>query len=135
MWRRIRIYLIGVSLGCILAWALLIRDRSDNTFNFWLPEERILTEIREDSNFVFPEKQMCYYECYGFNSIDLEYFLTNADVDFAKSKPRETPRLYFITGEIEQKGQLTLEVLFSDSAKWVHSVTSDSQANKTCNCE
>jgi len=122
-------------MGCILAWALLIRDRSDNTFNFWLPEERILTEIREDSNFVFPKKQKCLYQCYGYNSIDWEYFLSNADVDFAKSKPRQSPRLYHVTTEIENKGQLTVEVMFSDSAKWVRTVTASDQSEKDCNCE
>ncbi len=135
MWRRIRIYLIGVGLGCILAWALLIRDRSDNTFNFWLPEERILTELREDSTFTFEGKQKCLYECYGFNSIDWEYFVKNADVDFSKSTPRETPKMYFLTAEIENKGTLNLEVIFEDSAKWVRTVTADKKSELDCHCE
>tara|TARA_Y100000782_G_scaffold110592_1_gene137280 strand:+ start:24943 stop:25350 length:408 start_codon:yes stop_codon:yes gene_type:complete len=135
MWRRVRIYLIGVALGCLLVWAMLIRDRSDNTFDFWLPGERILTAIQEDSVLVFPPKLKCEYECYGYNSIDWEYFVKNADVDFSKSKTHQEPKIYFLSSDIERKGKLEIEIAFADSAKEIVSVKHIGEPEKTCNCE
>ena len=44
--RRFGYFLFGVGLGCLLVYALLIRDRD---FPAWLPEDRVLEELAVDS--------------------------------------------------------------------------------------
>lgn len=134
MWRRVRIYLFGVALGCVVVWALLIRDRSDRTFDFWLPEERVLEEIRSDSTFRFPAYEFCLFRCYGFNSLDWERFLQEADVDFSRSMPRQNPRIYFLTFNFKDKPTLNVEMAIADSSVAIRSLAADGRSPEECDC-
>ncbi len=96
MWRRIRIYLFGVVLGSIVVWAMILRNRNVDEYLRWTPGERILEEIRTDSNTVLPANFMCLLDCSELTTLDYKNLINKGSVDFKKSSPRETPRKYVV---------------------------------------
>ncbi len=131
MWRRVRIYFFGFALGIILVWALLVKDRETNHLTSWLPAERIMEEVRNDSNLTFAGSLRCMFECHNLTSLNWKQILEEGSVNFSESETQVVPRLYKITYE-DHNEHLAVLVEF-DSVKTVKSVAlNDKEAS--CDC-
>lgn len=90
-YRRLKIYLFGCGLGCIVVWATLIKDRDDRPS--WLPKGRIL-EFLAETDIAIDEKLKCELEC---NNIPIDFLKTDtvfwkhSDVNFKKSAVQRKP--------------------------------------------
>jgi hypothetical protein len=85
--RRLKIYLIGVVLGSLLSYFLLIRNRD---FTWWTPERQILMRLGV-YHLNWEPKTRCILSCFGKDS---SFFLTSLDsamVDFKRSNTQLKP--------------------------------------------
>jgi hypothetical protein len=78
--QRLGYFGIGIGLGCLIVYALLIRDRD---FPAWLPGDRVLEELAIDSVIVANDIQLPFAD-----SLLKEHIL-NSDVLFDESKVRD----------------------------------------------
>jgi len=131
MWRRVRIYFFGFALGIILVWALLVKDRETNHLTSWLPAERIMEEMRNDSNLAFTGSLRCMFECHNLNSLDWKQILNEGSVNFSESETQVVPRVYKITYQ-DRNEHLAVLVAF-DSVKTVKSVVLN-EKEASCDC-
>lgn len=95
---RLKYYLIGFGLGCIVVWATLYRN---NDRPSWLPEGRIL-EFLAKTEVIINNDLKCKLEC---NNIPLDFlnetFFQNASVDFKQSATQRKPcPEYHITSKL-----------------------------------
>jgi hypothetical protein len=92
--RRFGYFLFGVGLGCILVYALLIRDRE---FPSWLPEGRVLEELAADAVVVSESIIL------PFSDSLLPARILKCDVLFNESVVRDQPcKEYQLQSEIER---------------------------------
>ena len=92
--QRLGYFGFGVGLGCLIVYALLIKDRD---FPAWLPEDRVLEELAVDSIIVSPELGIKFPD-----SILIEKIL-ESDVLFRESVVRDTEcREYQLESEKER---------------------------------
>lgn len=77
---RFKFFAIGVGLGCLIVYGLLIRNRD---FPAWLPEDRVLEELAVDSVIIRDGVQLPFAD-----SLLSEHIL-NSDVLFDESKVRD----------------------------------------------
>lgn len=89
--RRLKIYLFGCGLGCIVVWATLFKDRDDRPS--WLPQGRIL-EFLAEADITVNEQLQCQLECHNIPPDFLKtdtVFWKHAEVDFDKSAVHREP--------------------------------------------
>lgn len=92
--QRLGYYGFGVGIGCLLVYALLIRDRD---FPAWTPEGRVLEELTMDTIFIAPGLNLELTDSVLREKID------NADVLFRKSIVRDEPcREYQLDSKTER---------------------------------
>jgi len=107
---RLRFYLIGFGLGCIMVWAMFYKD---NDRRLSTPQGRIFGFIEQVEQVYIEKKVTCQLTCYGIDKDFLDKdFLNEASVDFSKSKVKKTPCPdYFITSTLKdgQKVQIYIE--------------------------
>jgi hypothetical protein len=77
---RFKFFAIGVGLGCLIVYGLLIKDRD---FPAWLPGDRVLEELAVDSIIIGNDIQLPFAD-----SLLKEHIL-NSDVLFDESKVRD----------------------------------------------
>lgn len=77
---RFKFFAIGVGLGCLVVYGLLIRDRD---FPAWLPEDRVLEELAVDSIIIRDGVQLPFAD-----SLLAEHIL-DSDVIFDESSVRD----------------------------------------------
>ncbi len=126
MARRIRVYLVGVFLGCIMVYVFLIRGKNRD-FGFWLPQGRVMEELTT-KKLTFNAKATCQFACYQIDASAFQYDLKTADVNFSKSLVHEKPKKYLV--EFNQYNAWIL--MYKDS-----SVVSDIEVKQksASNCE
>ncbi len=98
---RLKYYLIGFGLGCVIVWATLYRN---NDRPSWLPEGRIL-EFLAKTEIIINDDLKCKLEC---NAIPVDFlnetFFKNATVDFKQSATQRKPcPEYQITSTLPNK--------------------------------
>jgi hypothetical protein len=92
--QRLSYFGFGVGLGCLIVYALLIRDRD---FPAWLPEDRVLEELAVDSIIISPELNL------NFTDSILKEKILDSDVLFRESVVRDKPcREYQLESEKER---------------------------------
>lgn len=92
--QRLGYFGFGVGLGCLIVYALLIRDRD---FPAWLPEDRVLEALAVDSIIVSPDLNLNFPD-----SILIEKIL-GSDVLFRESIVRDAEcREYQLESEVER---------------------------------
>ena len=77
---RLSYFAFGAGLGCLLVYALLIRDRE---FPAWLPEDRVIEELAVDSVVIAEGVQLPFSDSLLVAKIKL------SDVLFKESKVRD----------------------------------------------
>lgn len=80
--QRLGYYGFGVGIGCMLVYALLIRNRE---FPAWTPEGRVLEELTMDTIHIAPELNV------QFTDSVLRDKVKHADVRFRESIVRDEP--------------------------------------------
>lgn len=134
MWRRVRVYFIGLLLGCLVTWMMLLRDRNLDDYLKWTPNQRVLSEFSEDSLFVPSDAFWCHLQCQGFNSKDYRGLLDEGKVLFSESTPRQTPKMYRIEFETEKRGTLILDFEIGEEKKRIVQVRKEGEETPNCSC-
>jgi len=99
--RRLKLYGIGLGLGCLLAWALVWRNHSKGPA-LW-PAAKIRESIRERI-FTADANSLSQLNGLGLNAANLDAWIDSANVRIAKSEPRKEPRIYFLENPSETTG-------------------------------
>ena len=121
---RLSKYLVGVLIGLALSYIMF----SERGCMDWLPSERIKEDIRS-RGIMDTGEVACFLDCRGLSVSDLADLVTEGDINFGESSPRELPRRYFI----ESDGDIQSAIFeLNDSAATVVSVNF-TQA-KDCPC-
>lgn len=131
--RRLRIYGIGVGLGIMLSWALLLRHRNTDDLLGWTPTNRLLDAVEMKGDTALSNTFYCELKCQGFDSEDWNKLLKDGKVDFEASSTHTDPKVYLFTYDTEKHGVLEAMVEFSDSTIAVTSVNRKGE-NKSCDC-
>lgn len=128
--KRFRSYFIGFGIGIIMVM-FIFRDRA-NLFTSWLPENRVLIELYQDSVITTPLTE-CQLACLGTNLSEFKEGLKeNTSVEFSKSKPQQKPREYCLVQNV--KGSpTTIIVETKDSITTVTAVIVP--AGVKCDCK
>lgn len=66
MLRRLRVYFTGFGLGLIAVY-VIFSNGEDRNLDIWIPEQRILEDIRGDEVFQKSEKLACFKSCVGLS--------------------------------------------------------------------
>ncbi len=91
---RFKFFAIGVGLGCLIVYGLLIKDRD---FPAWLPGDRVLEELAVDSVKIASSIHLPFAD-----SLLSEHILSS-DVLFDESKVRDMAcREYQLDSEVER---------------------------------
>ncbi|MGB0368010.1 MAG: hypothetical protein ACPGU4_04830 [Flavobacteriales bacterium] len=92
--KRLGYFAFGVGLGCMLVYALLIRDRE---FPAWLPEDRVLEELAVDSVVISASVNLPFADSL------LPKRVLECDVLFDESVVRDQPcKEYQLQSEIDK---------------------------------
>lgn len=84
---RIRVYMVGLLIGCVLVYFMLIKDKNRG---YWLPENRVKEQVRK-SRIIFSEHAKCILTCKGVSEEEAKDILKNGDINFRESDTRRTP--------------------------------------------
>ena len=87
--QRLSRYLVGIFIGVLMAFFLF----GQRNCTGWMPENRVKVLILENPLFE-NERVQCLMECNSISSKMLRDIMREAEVDFAASSPRESPKKY-----------------------------------------
>ncbi|MCG3167068.1 MAG: hypothetical protein POELPBGB_02851 [Bacteroidia bacterium] len=125
MAKRLFYYITGFTIGAIFIYFLLMRGRS---FNFWMPGERVKTEIIERKP-VIADKALCQLACLNLNKDSIVSVIKKAEVNFDKSRVREKPCKYYLLEIAEENIQM--EFSLCDTVVMLNAVSREGQG---CSC-
>jgi hypothetical protein len=123
--KRFFYYIVGFTIGAIFIYFLLIRGRS---FNFWMPGERVKTEIIERKP-VISEKAICQLACLNFNKDSISSIIKKSEVNFDKSSVRKKPCKNYLLEINEEK--ILMNFSLCDTVVLLNSV---SKVGQECDC-
>ncbi len=110
--RRLRLYLIGVGLGCILV-VFFFRERL-SVLTSWLPNERVLLRLEMTHDSTAPGAQ-CFIECLELDSLAFAELFVEGDVRFDLSEAQVEPKKYVVDSRYKDR-LLRYTFLASDSS-------------------
>lgn len=126
MAKRIFFYITGFTIGAVFIYFLLMRGRS---FDFWMPGERVKTEITERKP-VISDKAVCQFECMSMNKDSLASFIKSSEVNFKESNVHEKPCKHYLLENKSEKVNMQFSVC--DTVVTLDAV---SRAGEDCKCE
>lgn len=106
---RLRFYIIGFGLGCVMVWAMFYRN---NDRRLSTPQGLIFNFIEQLEEVQMNEKANCQIACYGLQKGFLNKdFLKEADVDFSESATKRQPcPEYVITSTLPDKRSIKIYI-------------------------
>ncbi len=125
MAKRFFYYIVGFTIGAIFIYFLLIRGRS---FDFWMPSERVKTEIIERKP-VITEKAICQLACLNLNKDSIASIIKKSEVNFDKSSVREKPCKQYLLEINEEK--IAMNFSLCDTIVVLNTITKEGQE---CEC-
>jgi hypothetical protein len=124
---RIFTYFIGILLGSLMVYMLLIRGR-DRDLLGWLPGNRVTQKIAEQPLNI-SEKSACQLSCMGISQEEAQELITSGSVSFSKSEVKAAPcPVYHITGKTENL------IFFVQVCKEESSLLDVSDGTSDCGC-
>ena len=133
MWRKLRVYFIGVGLGLILTWALFLRNRNSRDLLAWTPNERVMAPLRAEGGFEKPVQYACWLSCASLTSLNMNQLLEQGKVDFSESQPRQEPKIYHVEVMLEDDREMWARfAIASDSSTVLQGI---GITNETLNCD
>jgi hypothetical protein len=128
--RRLRLYLMGVGLGCVLVYFLLLRGKN---FDGWFPSKRVLDYLRK-SELVYSYNTECWMNCMGISTEQIEKIIDSTGVvNFDESNTGGKCPIYSIEDGERFKVKLTISVC--DSVANVLALQPTEALTKPCECE
>ncbi len=137
MARRFFIFSIGLLLGSVLVYQILIKDTDREFYGSWLPEGRVLKKIRTglDKHHAYLN---CWTDCANIFNSDVDVLLESGDVDFSQSKTKGTEKQYIIETELENGELLTMGFgLIKDSVfiQYIETSKAAKYVDSNCGCD
>lgn len=131
---RLKYYLFGVGLGCIVVWATLLKNRDDRPA--WLPEGRVI-EFLQHTDIQISDKLKCELKCVDLPTTFMDStFWANADVDFGKSATKRKPCPEYYISSKTVKGNSIIVYIETCEKEERASLRSIETGNiKNCNCD
>lgn len=116
--RRFLFYFIGIGLGILFVYAVVLRGRD---WPAWLPQGAVIEEIFRKPMTV-TEDETCSPQALGIDSLQLNRMIKKSKVDFKRSDVQKQPcRLYYLNTEWIEKNY-EIEVSVCDSSVVVECV-------------
>lgn len=91
--RRLRFYILGVLLGCLLVFGIF--NQRLNILTDWLPGNRVLGLI-QNSEALYTEEARCQLACFDLDSTDVENVKSFGSVRFKMSETHGDPKKYVV---------------------------------------
>ncbi|MBI3501217.1 MAG: DUF4258 domain-containing protein [Bacteroidetes bacterium] len=85
--KRIRLYLFGFLIGCVLVYFILLRGKNRS---YWLPENRIKEQMLK-GNLIYSEHAKCRMKCRNITEEEVKEILKKGSVNFSESHPHDSP--------------------------------------------
>jgi len=104
--RRLRIYFTGFGLGLIVVFIMFFRD-DDRDLDIWMPEQRILEDIRLDTAFLSSPKMKCFQQCLALSDEQLTTLWTESKTK--SLNPGGNPYRYLIS-LVDEETHLEAEI-------------------------
>ena len=132
-WKRIRLYLFGFIIGCVMVYFMLLRGANRT---YWLPNNRVKEQV-DKSSFKFSEHAKCILECKRITEEEVREVLKNGDVNFSASDTRGVPcPSYAIEGTSHNKKIRVLVTIFErDSTAEITTAINLEAGKDTCRCK
>ena len=93
IWRRLRIYAVGVGLGCLISWGFFKgRGCSD-----WTPSNRV-TELLTENVLIANDTVLAKMKTNKIEIGDIVQLIQNGEVNFSESKTDGSPQIYVLEG-------------------------------------
>lgn len=132
--KRIRLYLAGFLIGCVLVYFMLFRgtDRS-----YWLPANRVKEQMNK-STFRYSEMARCRMDCKQITQAEVEEILRNGEVNFSESDSRGTAvPSYAVEGRTSTNKNLRVIVTIyeRDSVAEITTAVNMDGSRDTCACK
>jgi hypothetical protein len=129
--RRFFFYFIGLALGTLLSWTLLVKGRNDLP-NMW-PQGRVIDSF-ERATIEQDSITFCLLQCMEVEPEGLKAYLGDANVRFSKSFPREFPRRYWLEMSDSLNREWALELALYDSTYRILAAKEVSLVDNPINC-
>lgn len=129
--RRVMLFGLGFAISSVFVYFFMYRNRSLPAF--W-PAGKVKEKIEKSTR--ISDADECYYQCLGLNEAQLKASISQGEVHFRKSKPRQQPCSQYII-EAKDKADQTvwLDIQSCDSTFAVSNAYRDEDLKtKACNC-
>jgi len=102
--KRLGFYLIGLSIGLVFLFFFLKKKSDETGVSFcYLPNCRVLKELRSKP-FAYSEQIDQMLTDQTLDSLTIDYFMNEGDVNFKKSDTKNTScKIYLIEGTLEEQ--------------------------------
>jgi hypothetical protein len=128
--RRLRLYLTGFLLGCILV-VFFFRERL-SVLTSWLPNNRVLFRI-ENTMSGTSDLAQCQMSCFELDTAMLSFVFEEGDVQFGMSETHAEPKIYVIDTRYEDR-LVRLSFETADSSAMLSKIEMPFEQN-ACDCE
>ena len=127
--RRLKLYLIGVLMGCVLV-VFFFNDRL-SVLTSWLTNNRVLLRLEMTTNEISASAD-CMMKCAQLDTTHLEELYRDGDVNFELSQTRQDPKIYVV--DIRLKDRLSrFEFAAADSTARLQNVIFPN-GDLSCDC-
>lgn len=129
LFRKIRLYLVGVLLGGIVSYFLLIKDKD---LSYWTPERQVTGRLKMYA-LSYSEKASCQMTCNSLDEKSLKAKMDSASVDFKNSVVDNKPcPIYSV---YTRDGINVKAVLCDDSTAKILEFRGKLFEDDTCKCQ
>ncbi len=131
--QRIRLYLVGFLIGCVLVYFLLLRGVNRT---YWLPANRVKEQVHK-STFTFSEHAKCILACKNISEEEVKEILKSGDVNFSESDTHGVPcPSYALEGKTTSNKSLRVlvTVFERDSTAQITTAVNLEGGKDSCNC-
>jgi hypothetical protein len=130
MIRRLRIYFTGFAIGILIVIVMFWRDDSRD-LDIWMPDQRVLEDIRNDSLFLAKDRLHCFRNCAQISEETLSKMWV--DGKWRCLNPGGDPYRYLISYVIDDQ-HIEAEIEWDKiSRKLIY--LRDKANPKTCECD
>jgi len=131
--RRLLLYLVGVGLGSVLVYYMLLQDRDMGT---WLPKTVIKEKIMR-AEWLWSEKTLCQLECFGVDSSIIRNWINTAEIDLSKSEVHdvECPNYFLLDDDANLHNLASMIIQVCDSTILMKNMEVIDQQTAHCICD
>ncbi len=129
LFRKIRLYLVGVLLGGILSYFLLIQNRD---LTYWTPERQVTGRLKMYA-LSYTDLAKCQMQCNSIDETLLKSKLDSASVDFKNSAVSDKPCPSYSV--YTRDGINIRAVLCDDSTAKIVELRGNIFEDDTCKCQ